>query len=240
MIKRLRNFLKEVREDLKSVKYGQNQMWATKKLQSLFSGEHFIPQTSWSMSPQGIVHCLNIISINKPKAIIEFGSGSTTLYIAKLLQLEKHKISFFSIESDLEWKSEIERQIQFYNLKDYVTIILAPIIESPEKINYRDQKKWYDTSVIETLIKKVNHFDLIIVDGPFGSSTPFARYSAFPFLQNQTSAESIWLLDDTERDQEREIIREWQRKSGQHIIDYNRYTILKSNKKFDLAPYRMH
>ena len=36
MIKRLRNFLKEVREDLKSVKYGQNQMWATKKLQSLF------------------------------------------------------------------------------------------------------------------------------------------------------------------------------------------------------------
>ncbi|MAZ25730.1 MAG: hypothetical protein CL868_01460 [Cytophagaceae bacterium] len=240
MINRFKSFLKDMRQDLKIIKSGQNQLWATQKLQSFFSEGHFIPQTSWSLSPQAIVHCLNIISINKPKSIIEFGSGATTLYIAKLLQLRKHKISFISVESDPQWKMEIERQLQLYNLQDYVTLILAPIIECATDLRYKDQETWYDVQILNPVIKPLEHFDLIIVDGPFGGSTPFARYSAFPFLEKQSSIDSIWILDDTEREQEKEIIREWQRQSGLHKIDYKRYTVMKNNKQFDLAPYRIH
>lgn len=239
MIERLKSFLKELRKDLKAVKYGQNQLWATQKLQSLFAESHFVPQTGWSLSPQAIVHALNIISIQKPKTIMEFGSGATTLYMARMLQIENQNAHVYSVESDAAWKETIEKQLKSYGLQDYVTIILAPIVKAERNITFETQELWYDITAIQQVISEIKGFDLVVVDGPSGGSTPFARFSAFPFLKSKTTKNTIWLLDDTEREQERQIIKEWHKRNGGHKVDYKRYCVMIGSKKYDLAPYRM-
>ena len=239
MIKKIKGLLKHILEDLHSIRSGQNQLWATQKLQSLFSENHFIPQTNWSLNPQAIIHCLNIISIKKPKAIIEFGSGALTLYIAQLIKIEGLEIQFFSVESDQGWKENIEKQLILRGLQNYVTIILAPILKADKDITFETQELWYDTKSIEQAINKINQFDLIIVDGPFGGCTPYARYSAYPFLKNKATKDTVWLLDDTEREQEKQIMKDWHKKNGGEKKDYKGYTVLTGNKKYDLMPFRI-
>lgn len=238
MIKRLKNYFQNLRRDVDAIKYSQDQLWATQKLQSLFNEAHFIPQTGWSMTPQAILHILNIISLNKSKSIIEFGSGATTVYIAKLLQIEHSEAQFISIESSMEWKEKMEKQLADNGLEDYVQIIYAPLEKVDQKNAFKNQETWYATEILEEAISDISNFDLVIVDGPFGGSTPYARYSAFPFLQEKTTQETVWMLDDTGRAEEVEILNEWQTLSGLSRHSSKRYALLASPSTFDTAPYR--
>ncbi|WP_031427719.1 class I SAM-dependent methyltransferase [Flavimarina sp. Hel_I_48] len=239
MINRLKSYFQNLRKEVKDINYSQKELWATHKLQSLFSEGHFIPQTGWSMTPQAILHSLNIISLDMPETIVEFGSGATTLYIAKLLKLEGSKTTFFSVESDLAWKQKMDLQLSIHGLQDYVTLIYSPLKEVSSALVFKEQETWYDTESIGAAMKKVTKVDLVIIDGPFGGSTPYARYSAFPFLQNKATEKTIWLLDDTNRPQEIEILKEWQRQSNLKLNVYTRYSLLMHPKKFDYTPYKM-
>lgn len=239
MINRLKTYFKNLRQDVDAIKYSQNQLWATQKLESLFKESHFIPQTGWSMTPQATLHALNIISLNKSTSIIEFGSGATTLYIAKLLQIENSKAHFFSIESNMEWKEKMEKQLDDYGLGDYVQIIYAPLEKANQDYTFKNQETWYSTQILEEALGDISTFDFVIVDGPFGGSTSYARYSAFPFLKDRTTQETIWLLDDTNRSEEFEILNEWQRQSCLNWRSFKRYALLASSSRFDSTPYRM-
>ena len=236
MLKRIKNIINENRANQKQLFYGQNQLYATIKLQELLGEDHFIPFTGWSMSPMAILHCLNIISLKKPENIIEFGSGATTVYIAKLLKILDYKINFISVESDLNWKDKIEKQLQALDLSEYVKIVYAPLSEVSRDLTYKEQKTWYDVHHLNSVIKEVS-FDFVIIDGPFGGSTPYARYSAVPFLKNNTSQNTIWVLDDTRRPQEKEIASVWKSELALNISNFDRYSILYSNQEFDYSPY---
>ena len=82
------------------------------QLKSLFSESTFTPMTTWSISPSTILHVLNDISINQPKNIIEFGSGISTIYIAKLIKLNKLKVKFFVVESDNTWIDQMKKELK--------------------------------------------------------------------------------------------------------------------------------
>ena len=238
MLKRIKNIVNENRANQKQLVYGQNQLYATIKLQELLGVDHFIPFTGWSMSPITILHCLNIISLNKPENIIEFGSGATTVYIAKLIKILGYEINFISVESDLNWKDKIDRQLQALDLLEYVKTVYAPLSEISSHLTHKEQKTWYDVNLLRKVIKDFS-FDFVIIDGPFGGSTPYARYSAVPFLKNNTSQNTIWLLDDTRRPEEKEIARVWKSELALNISHFNRYSILYSNQEFDYSPYSM-
>lgn len=238
-LKKLKLFLKELRSNQVAIRNGQQQLWATQKLQDLFGDESFIPQTSWSLQPEAILHILNIISINKPKAIIEFGGGVTTLYIAKLLQIENSNATFISVESDFDWLETLKSKLAENNLDHIVTQVYAPIEKIDSKLAFREQETWYSKSAIESEIKDITNFDLVIVDGPFGGSTPYARYSAMPFLKERSNGDTVWFLDDTGRTHENEILSEWGKQSGLGIRRYNRYSILAEKSDFDTSSFKI-
>ncbi|PHQ28661.1 O-methyltransferase [Leeuwenhoekiella nanhaiensis] len=238
MIKRIKRIINEFRTDNKKLFYKDSQIWASLKLQSLF-GEHFIPHTSWTMTPQAIVHALNIIAITKPKAVIEFGSGATTIYIAKLISMENRYVQFYSVESDELWMSQIKELLIQQNLEKYVKFIHAPIVQIESNIAFQNQKKWYDPKIIRKKIESVDHFDFVIVDGPWGATTPYARYSAFPVLKDLTSTSTKWLLDDTDRPEEMQIAEMWKQGREITIYKYKRYSILQDYSQYNMAPYNL-
>lgn len=242
MIKKItqfKRFLKELRDNQVAIRSGQQQLYATLKLQSIFDTESFIPQTGWSLQPKALLHILNIISINKRKSIIEFGAGATTLYIAKLLQIENSNATFISIESDLDWLETLRSKLVENNLDHLVTLVHSPIEEIDPIFLFEEQKTWYAQSPIEDVIKNFPNFDMVIVDGPFGGSTPYARYSAMPFLKAKTNEDTFWILDDTNRLEENKILLEWKELTGLVISRYNRYSILTKKSNFDISSFKI-
>jgi hypothetical protein len=51
--------------------------------------------------------------------------------------------------------------------------------------------------------------DLLIVDGPPGSTGPKARFPAIPILRPHLSANAVIMLDDINRADEQDILSEW-------------------------------
>lgn len=240
MIKKIKRVINELRKKQTQLVYGQNQLWATQKLQSLFPESNYIPQTGWSMTPQAIMHCLNIITIKSSKSIIEFGSGVTTFYIAKLLQIQNKPIKFYSIESDEVWFNQIQEELKKIGLSEYVELVYSPLTHITSELKFKNQEKWYNTDLITKVIEKETHFDFVLVDGPFGGSTPYARYTAMPYLRDKTNKETTWLLDDTNRDMEKQIINEWERELNLSLKKFDRYAILEKSTGFDTTPYTMN
>lgn len=209
------------------------------QISNLFSQDHFIPFSSWSISPSTISHVLNDIIINKRKNIVEFGAGASTFYIAKLIKTLKLDANFFSVESNETWVRELRIQLEILDIHKFVTIIYAPIVnEIPTNLLYKKQKKWYDTRVLDKELKKVR-IDLILVDGPVGISTPFARYSAIPFLCNYLSDDFSIFLDDVSRTDEKEISSVWKETLDCEIYYFGGYVLFTTSQGFDVTPYQL-
>src|SRR5690606_19832950 len=156
---------------LKEQKLAQQEQFSYTQLSQLFDTSHFIPMTTWSISPSTILHVINDIDIHQRKCIVEFGSGASTLYIAKYLKTTNHKAQFFSIESNEVWLSKLKSQLEAFKLKDYVTFIYAPIEKVPNEFAFKTQETWYSTTILNEILKTVDSIDLILVDGPFGAGT---------------------------------------------------------------------
>lgn len=208
------------------------------QISQLFKEESFIPFSAWAISPSTILHVLNDITINKRKNILEFGAGASTFYIAKLIETLKLEAKFYTVESNAEWAVELERQLELYHLEKIVTVIVAPIVKVPQDLSYKNQETWYDIEKIKNEVKNIA-FDLILVDGPFGGSTSYARYSAVPFLQNQISDDFSIFLDDINRNDEKEIVKEWQKNLNCNLSFCERHAVLTTSKGFDITPFQL-
>jgi len=77
---------------------------------------------------------------------------------------------------------------------------------------------------------------MIIVDGPKGERK-YSRYGAIPYLfPDKLDNNYLIVLDDTHRNEEMEIVEDWNKKIGSNIFPLNNYTILSNENKFDSTP----
>lgn len=75
---------------------------------------------------------------------------------------------------------------------------------------------------------------MIIFDAPFKGITPFARYSAYPFLVTKSSSKTLWLIDDSRREEEVQIIQSWAEQSKLPLQIFGKYSIMGNLSEFDL------
>jgi 16S rRNA G966 N2-methylase RsmD len=236
MIKRIKNLVRRHFDNQDKILRATKIVYASQKLDKLFEGKSFIPFTKWSMAPNAILHILNMLEFNKNPRVIEFGSGATTLFLAQYFHISKTKQKLISIESDVAWINVMAEKLAILGLSEYVEMIHAPIREVAANLRYKNQNLWYDTNSIKSLLINDMTFDLVIVDGPPGIISPYARFSVFPFLKEYTNNKTIWLLDDTDRAVEREIVNEWGKLSTCSVYDYDTYSILMNKAGFDSQP----
>src|SRR5690606_28244197 len=130
-------------------------------------------------------------------------------------------------------------QVEAFQLQDYVTLVYAPIEKVPAEFVFKAQETWYSTVMLNEVLKMVDSIDLILVDGPFGGGTPFARYSAVPFLKQKLTPDFSVFLDDSERDDEKEMILEWKTMLDSNITYFKRYTMLSTDKSFESKPHKL-
>lgn len=155
----------------------------------------------WAISPDSmkiiIAHILKV----KPRFILEFGSGTSSLIIGYCLKNLNHG-KLLSIDHTPDFSADTADEIKIHGLQDFVEIIYAPL-----KVHNFDGKDylWYSTE-FATSIDKV---DLMIIDGPPALIQKNSRYPALRLMRDYLSDSVTIFLDDGNRPGEKEIVTMW-------------------------------
>lgn len=134
---------------------------------------------------------------HKPRLVVEFGTGASTLVIARAMQMAGggNLISFDQhsdfVDATRQW------------LKDYgLEADLRSVPLSPSPAGWPGL--WYDHGPLPS------HIDLMLIDGPPWSVHPLTRGAASSLFE-QVSPGGTVMLDDGARPGERMVARRWRR-----------------------------
>jgi predicted O-methyltransferase YrrM len=210
MFKRILNKIKMFDSMLNNIEYLKNLEINTysNSLINNIIGNTYLPRTGMSLTAYALAYIVNEIFINERKSIIEFGSGISTILMAKVADARKIDLNIISVDEDLAWINKMQDILITENLQKYVHFIHSPIKTIDNKMaNYR----WYDEKVLELGCLGI-FFDMVVVDGPkaYEIGNELIRYHALHFLQNKLQTDYVVFLDDTNRNGEKSILKKWQ------------------------------
>jgi predicted O-methyltransferase YrrM len=203
-----------------------------REMESLFSLNSVInfryplpPMRGWAISPDFGTALVSQILKDKPKTILELGSGVSTILCGYILEkLGAGKVISFDHEEKFAQKTV--EQIGLHGLDAFCEVYYAPLKEWELP---KGKWQWYDLS----LIKDISDIDMVIVDGPPESLQKHSRYPALPLLQEKFSEKITILVDDAGREDEQVIVQHWMDEykvlSLETIESEKGITILKKN-----------
>ncbi len=134
----------------------------------------------------------------KPKTVVEFGAGATTLVAARALKLADAG-SLTSFDQHADYVESVRRWLNEYGLA--ADMRLAPLTRRIADWPGR----WYDHGAVPDAI------DLLIVDGPHWAVHPYGRGAA-DSLFDRISPGGTVLLDDASRPGERIVANRWKKR----------------------------
>lgn len=187
----------------------------------LQSGELMPTLHGWPVSPDFALLLVQILEQHEFDAVVEFGSGSSTLLVAKTLahlalrrprQRRPVQMAFEHLE---KYHTATRELLEGSGLLDRVCLELAPLV--PTSVSDGQTFRYYDlTQGLQTLGSRLSEFSsprlLVIVDGPPEATGPFARYPAMELLlQAFPRQRAAYLMDDYRRPGEQEIARRWRK-----------------------------
>lgn len=206
----LRAGLEELSEDVSRHVGGLNraetqrtrEVEALLQLYSRISPRSGMPSSGgWAIDATGVLTLLDLVASTQPGLVVELGSGTSSVWLGYALEPEARG-RVVSIEHDAGYAERTASDLRRHGLDKVVELRNAPLVASPVPWH---ETPWYDPSVLDDL----HDIDLLIVDGPPGGTGPLARYPALPVLQHRLTTEAVVVLDDANRDSEREIVRRW-------------------------------
>lgn len=156
----------------------------------------------WSIDSHLARFLVEYITVHKPKSILEFGSGTSTIVIAKIIQKLNYSAVHISIDHD---KTYIEKTklIASLNKLTNISFNYAPL----QKIIISGQEYMFYHGIKEILGD--NRPDLVLIDGPPGQTCKHARFPALPLIYEAIENNATIILDDYIRDDEKEIVTMW-------------------------------
>lgn len=160
------------------------------------------PLRGWAASPDFLLLIAEHAHRYQPQTIVECSSGSSTIVLA---QCSKQNGSghVFSLEHDAVYAEKTRQELAKQGLQDWATVIDAPLIDH---VIGGKTYRWYTLS--ETIQAK--NMDMLIIDGPPGMLNACARYPAGPLLMSRLNPGAAVFLDDADRPDERQIVKDWQ------------------------------
>lgn len=138
------------------------------------------------------------------REIAELGAGISTVVLARLMRERGGRIT--SLEHDPRWARVVGSQLEREGLDDVALLVEAPLEGHPLAL---DGAPWYSQSAVDRL--PTSGIELLVVDGPpgYGEGMARSRYPALPALADRLAPGALVMLDDAERDGEREILARW-------------------------------
>jgi hypothetical protein len=160
-----------------------------------------IPWTrNWTAAADFLELLADAVLEQRPQAVLECGSGLTTLVLARCCELAGSG-RVVSLENGESFAVDTRQALAAYGLAHRATVLHAPL--RPVRIG-AESWQWYDTSCLPD-----DAFSLLVVDGPPGFLQPLSRYPALPLLENHLGPDWRLYLDDAARQEERKVVARW-------------------------------
>lgn len=189
---------------------------ALQSIRGLFPEAVYIPPSrGWAGSPDFLLKLVELVITESPNYVVELGSGVSSVVLG--LALDKfNKGRLLSIDHEFEFAQKTKKFIDINKLDEIVEVKHCPL----SKYQYEESIwQWYDLSKINFEEK----IDLLVVDGPPRKIQNKSRFPALTILINKLSPEATIVLDDANRENEIEVIKEWEIYLKENEINYTLY-----------------
>jgi|GEM_PF-2330219 len=161
-----------------------------------------------------------------PVTIVDLGSGSSTVLDALVLQSTGRGGHVFALESDPATAAETRAALALHGVRTVATVVDAPL----QQVRLPDgtASPWYAM----TQLTGIDEIDILFVDGPASSAAGLARFPAFPLLAERLKPGALVVLDDTNRADEKAIVRLWRElevagRRLEVVREHNRSTVMR-------------
>ncbi len=190
----------------------------TQAIQSIYTfitPRYPLPSMSrWTAYPDLAETIVRECMINKPKLVVELGSGISTLITAYALEQHgENDAHIISLDHSQEYTQKTQDLLNVHELETKAQVLYSPL-ETTQVGN--KTYSWYN---IDRLTTK-NTIDLLIVDGPPVKTNQLARYPALSLLFSKLSKECIIILDDAARPSEQQAVSQWLREFPEFKQEY--------------------
>ena len=189
----------------------------TEAMQSLYAIFKFnspLPSTrKMAASPDFLKLVVEIILTEKPKLVVELGSGISTILAGKALE-KNGAGDLISIDHDDKYAELTRKKICLEKLSDITKVVTAELKMHP--INGQNYM-WYEISLVKEIKQGI---DLLIVDGPPKIINKNARYPAIPLLKQYFKENTVILLDDGRRKDEQNTVELWLKELDKFKAEY--------------------
>lgn len=164
------------------------------------SRESLPPVGGWALNPTELLLLTEKITEQRPRLVVECGSGTSTFWIANTLKsLGAGRV--VALDHLEEHVTRSRAVIESHGLQEWAEVVYAPLVDHNIGGNHFS---WYDISG-----QDLHGLDFLIVDGPPTSSGKHARYPAIPMLRPYFADFATVLVDDTTRIDEQEVLGLW-------------------------------
>jgi hypothetical protein len=177
----------------------------------------------WAVSADLGAYLMERVTQGGFDAIIEFGSGSSTLLMAlaaarttiRGAQGPSTQPLHLALEHLPEYHARTQALLSHYAPGHGVRLVLAPLVpwssaaDSPSSLFYSGHDALHALATALAPLPRAPRL-LVLVDGPPASTGPQARYPALPtLLQHFGQAEVECIVDDYGRPDDRAVVEHW-------------------------------
>lgn len=164
------------------------------------SSSRFPESGGFAMNPDSILLLSDLIQQERPKHILELGSGASTIWMGTFARSIGSTVT--SIEHLDEYLALTTQMIGSFGLDQVVELKFAPLenVEIGDKI-----QPWYGLEAFTDIGK----IEMLIVDGPPESTGSESRFPAFPILREYLAHGALIVVDDVHRPQEARMVECW-------------------------------
>lgn len=156
----------------------------------------------WSIDPFLARWLVQHLQASRPKCIVELGSGSSTIVIARTLGLlNESDVTHITIDHEAQYLDATRQLAELNDVAGGIRFIHCPLVHYE-----KHGMPWYSdlARVLDGL-----KIDLLLIDGPPGPLQPMSRLPALPELQALLADQCTVVLDDAVREDEKAIARSW-------------------------------
>jgi hypothetical protein len=184
------------------IRAGTAETRAMTNIRPLF-GKRPVNVDGWALSAEASERVVREIMDRRPALIVECGSGTSTLLMATCLKEFEIDGRIISIDHDSTYAEATRNLLDQRGVADRATVVTAPLTS---RAIDGQSVQWYDLDPEDHLDGKI---DFLLVDGPPNPLGSMIRLPAVPVFQEHLSSDSLILLDDGQRQDERKVAEAW-------------------------------
>ena len=154
----------------------------------------------FALNPTELLDLVHLVRLRQPRLVVVLGSGTSSVWLA--YALEQYGGKLVTVDHDSDFARQTRTMLAAHGLSAVAEVREAPLRElTANGTTYQ----WYDVDKLKDLIG----INLLLIDGPPEATGPDARYPALSVLATHLAATATVVLDDANREDERNAVRRW-------------------------------